>query len=341
MTHPDGTEEACNLGSSEHPSSHHIHFAMHYADLKREMRPIKSGVRLALSFSICFRGKVGPVPSLESAMESINVFHRAAEQYANEELFWPLSQKYTEGILMNKGLSGLQGPDRSLVSRISKAREALPPGKRFDILLVIAYKEEHIDGDEFETKSRTKNWSMAVLDLDGVRLKCFRVHHGHVDWQIDHTPDREKQYEDGLKIVVYWKSLLLIVPEMSCSIPELTKRYGPEGALQYLGNQHQSNPTSEAVDQAFGILEKHRESYRLAEQLNKILHAAVLLKDANFARSVWLQKPPLKLNYHGLEHFFCFLTCKNSSVCSIQAITWRVRKQLLSSFKDPLILEKD
>ena len=274
----DGKEEVCDMGSARYPSSHHIHFAMHYADLKHEIKPIESGIRLALSYSICFRGDVGPLPSLDSAVETMDAFRRVAALYRNEEVLWPLVHQYTEDGLIDKGIKGLKGPDSSLVCRISKAREILSPGKRFDILLVIAEKSDFYDNDcLWDTKQLS-----IVMDVEGVRLTSFPFDLGSTDWGSGHDTDEESYTGNAgpSLTTIYRTAFLLIVPEMSSSGG--LERYGALGFIQYLGKQSLSNSNPEIVHQAIEVIQSQWDSFVSPNDLRQTLSVAIAMKNTDF-----------------------------------------------------------
>ena len=126
-------------------ASYGCHYVCHYADCEHELRPIESGCRLALVYSLCYTG-VGPAPSLASlgGLEELSQSLRCLPK-EDALLVLPLEHEYTSSSLGRLGVGGLKGADRAKHQAIDAAS-----GGQYMFLIVSATRTdtEHGNGDD-------------------------------------------------------------------------------------------------------------------------------------------------------------------------------------------------
>ena len=81
ITMPGGKQHKCDMGSPANPPERHVYFAMHFADVKHEIKLLKSGFRLVVAYSVCFRGSSGIIPSAQSVLDENDLFRKAAQNH--------------------------------------------------------------------------------------------------------------------------------------------------------------------------------------------------------------------------------------------------------------------
>lgn len=132
----DGREETIEFGGRE--SQFQTRFAAFYADCEHEVRPVKSGFRLALVYNLTLAKskRVITAPTSGGHIETLGrIFERWTEENAPQKLAVVLDHKYTEAGLAPDALKGI---DRARADALFEA--ARPAGFDASLALVTLWE---------------------------------------------------------------------------------------------------------------------------------------------------------------------------------------------------------
>ena len=301
ITLPGGEQHECDMGSPANPPERHVYFAMHYADVKHEIKPLKSGVRLAVAYSVCFRGSSGIIPSVQSVLAEKDPFRKAALLYQQEELIWPLIHQYTHQAVENQGLAGLKGQDYMLAARMNKYRNLHPEGKRYDVLLMIGKKCEYYVGAdhcEIDELQETVDYSL-MYDLEGTPLPGCMVdfEREYDDWGSGEDTD-EVEYtgnEGSSLTTVYHRSFLVLMPEASNGFESRFRLEGFHKLWQDVIQRYHSRLTGRneqlLIEEAQNIIQQGWAVFNSWRELDKVISFALQISSGPLLRTPFCMKP--------------------------------------------------
>ncbi|ORZ30871.1 hypothetical protein BCR44DRAFT_1288400 [Catenaria anguillulae PL171] len=187
---PDGTAVAHDFGAAGGTSAFRSHFAVHYADAEHELKPVVSGYRLALVYSVCWpRGQdhVDLQVAHQCAADIATHLADIAEQEAVFHYF--MDHHYTTASIAALGLKALKGADRDRVRMLQAANAHLPQDQRFTFYLLhgkrfVSYGDESCYGEDrcwFELDSSTSFSKLYSMDgTDKSELLQSRVNLGQL-----------------------------------------------------------------------------------------------------------------------------------------------------------------
>ena len=117
-------------------------YAAFYSDCEHQLKEVTSGHRLALVYSLCWRG-VGVAPSADKITGIANTLQGLLSNYAaatpdQPRICWALEHLYSEHSLYTSGLAALKGQDRKIVDMILTATSQLQEEEKFEIYLAEA-----------------------------------------------------------------------------------------------------------------------------------------------------------------------------------------------------------
>ena len=189
------------LGSDDLSCSQLSYFVAHYADCEHAVREVTGGHRLALVYSLCWKGEDGPPPT-PAALSSTALGQRLANMFeegflANDvpiPLCIHLEHQYTESSLSHLGTRALKGRDRAIADAILATSNVLAEkdsGNELSICVASSTQVREEDCDESgyvfdvglsneEMNDRMKTKLNVVFEQDGtvnVGLKNLNV-----DW---------------------------------------------------------------------------------------------------------------------------------------------------------------
>ena len=104
-------------------------YAAHYSDCEHQLKEVTSGHRLALVYSLCWRG-AGVAPSADRITCAANTLQELLSRYAaatphQSRICWALEHLYSEKSLYTSGFAALKGQDRKIVDMILTATSQL------------------------------------------------------------------------------------------------------------------------------------------------------------------------------------------------------------------------
>ena len=126
-----GVEKTYTLGSDDSSCSQLSYFVAHYADCEHAVREVTEGHRLALVYSLCWKGDGAPPTSaiLSSAKLSKRLANMFQEGFHANNVPVPLcvylEHKYTEASLSKLGVRALKGRDRATAEALLAAGHVL------------------------------------------------------------------------------------------------------------------------------------------------------------------------------------------------------------------------
>ena len=117
-------------------------YAAHYSDCEHQLKEVTSGHRLALVYSLCWRG-AGVAPSADRITCAANTLQELLSRYAaatphQSRICWALEHLYSEKSLYTSGFAALKGQDRKIVDMILTATSELQEEEKFEIYLAEA-----------------------------------------------------------------------------------------------------------------------------------------------------------------------------------------------------------
>ena len=147
---------------------YHPFFSCHFADLEQEIKPITSGLRLAVVYYVIWSGS-GQAPSshfeptnLDSLRDAILGWDRPSSLLA-----YGLEHQYTEAGVAVKGFAALKGQDFLIGQALVAANQSLPTSQQLRCHLAFASRENSYygDGDYYDRYSDwTLNQSESSID---------------------------------------------------------------------------------------------------------------------------------------------------------------------------------
>ena len=124
-------EKTYALGSDDSSCSQLSHFVAHYADCEHAVREVTGGHRLALVYSLCWKGEGAPPTAaiLSSTKLSERLANMLEEGFHANDVPTPLcvylEHKYTEASLSQLGVRALKGRDRATAEALLAAGDVL------------------------------------------------------------------------------------------------------------------------------------------------------------------------------------------------------------------------
>jgi hypothetical protein len=129
-----------DFGVSNNKAPIAMHFTAHYADLEHEIKPLLTGYRAALVYSLCssdiinFNLNKSDVQShLTNALNNLSTF--------DKPLAIALDHKYTHGSITNRGINVLKGIDADRFNLLKSANKSLSNENQFCFYIVKATLE--------------------------------------------------------------------------------------------------------------------------------------------------------------------------------------------------------
>jgi predicted 2-oxoglutarate/Fe(II)-dependent dioxygenase YbiX len=118
----NGKSQAFKLDAITAPYA--CHYVAHYADCEHEILPVTSGYRLALVYSLCYKGKSTEAPSAR-ALETSGRMVKSMERLPRDKSLFaiPLDHQYTTKSLASSGVGALKGEDRALAITIARVKD--------------------------------------------------------------------------------------------------------------------------------------------------------------------------------------------------------------------------
>ena len=197
-----GVEKTYTLGSDDSSCSQLSYFVAHYADCEHAVREVTGGHRLALVYSLCWKGENGAPPT-PAALSSTTLGRRLANMF--EEGFHAnnvpvpmcvhLEHQYTEDSLSHLGIRALKGRDRATADALLAAGNMLAQKDRGNELSICIAacsqkREEELDENgsiEDLDQLLSSEWDhlidtelKSVFELNGKVNKCLKDL--SVDW---------------------------------------------------------------------------------------------------------------------------------------------------------------
>jgi len=123
-------------------------FAAHYSDCEHELREVTSGHRLALVYSLCWRGS-GLAPSAELLLGRTDALAGQMAGLAREQdrFCFALSHMYSKQSLDDGGITALKGEDRRVADMLVEVSRKLRGKERLEVYLAQVTRMEEEYGD--------------------------------------------------------------------------------------------------------------------------------------------------------------------------------------------------
>lgn len=285
---PDG-DETCTMGA-EGESRHAYYFAAHYADLKHSIKPLTSGIRLAATYSLCWKGS-GTAPSLDQVLGENDPFVEVAkmDSSADDYVVLPLAYEYTESAITSRGLAALKGSDAHFVEQLRRARDTVKG--EFDLLLMTASREEFYYSMADSSDWENADWELSdnreynrTFDEEGTKVLInFELPD---DFQWENGRDEGISYtgnEGAEKTKFYQKTFLVFSPRLE-GVQQEIRLHGVEKTIRQTLElvRNQKVPKEEKSKKLRQLSTVYLESHRAWASL---FTAIVELGDPEIARA--------------------------------------------------------
>ena len=165
-----GVEKTYTLGSDDSSCSQMSHFVAHYADCEHAVREVTGGHRLALVYSLCWKGEGAPPTStgLSSTALSKRLASILEEGYFENDVPIPLcvhlEHQYTEASLGHLGIRALKGRDRATADAFSAASSVLAKKGKELSMCVASCSQVRVANCDIEGESMDDDWSFDQID---------------------------------------------------------------------------------------------------------------------------------------------------------------------------------
>ena len=227
-----GTFEVCHAGKEKvytmgagDDAAYGCHYVAHYADCDHEIKPVETGYRLALVYSLCYVGK-GETPSASALGGILSEIAAAMRSLPKDEtmLVLNMEHEYTTASLARYGVNCLKGADKAKYKVLNAASE---DAYTFVVACAERVDSEMGDGgyyggfDVHDTEKGDPHFT-EVFNADGTTgsaaIKKLRI-----DWE---------SVEEGGAVL--------------CSQEEVEEMWGDgdEGEVEYTGNEGASRETT-------------------------------------------------------------------------------------------------
>ena len=165
-----------DFGQSTGKSDIAMHFTAHYADLEHEIKPLLTGYRSALVYSLCASGIIDSNlnTKLELTDQLSNVFDNLVS--FDKPLAITFDHKYTHESISTSGINALKGIDADRFNLLKSASMSLPDEKQFcfyivkaSLILVQTNYDESESGDDEDFdggNNLTANDEKEVMNTD-------------------------------------------------------------------------------------------------------------------------------------------------------------------------------
>ena len=168
-----GVEKTYTLGSDDSSCSQLSHFVAHYADCEHAVREVTGGHRLALVYSLCWKGEDGPPPT-PAALSSTALGQRLANMFeegfhANDvptPLCVYLEHQYTEDSLGHLGIRALKGRDRAIADAFLAAGGVLAQKDRGNELSMCIASSSQVREEDCDENGSTIYVGLSNEDMD-------------------------------------------------------------------------------------------------------------------------------------------------------------------------------
>ena len=271
--HLPDEDETCTMGA-EGESRHAYYFAAHYADLKHSIKPLTSGIRLAATYSLCWKGS-GTAPSLDRVISKLDPFVRVVRMYDGTEELIPLTHQYTESAITSRGLAALEGSDAQFAEQLQKAQASTgATEKPFDLFLMLWERRAYMYGGFWGRRGTTSDaeWELQksettcqTFDVHGTQLGC----NFSPPEDLSNFPGEDMDVEPysanvgATKTTVYRHSFLVITP----------RKVGLEDRMRRRGIEATINDTLDLIEQpscsflCYQEITKRRDCTRLVGEI--------------------------------------------------------------------------
>ena len=154
-----------------------MHYTAHYADLEHEIKPVTSGYRLALVYSLCSGQKIDDMiqsyKTTETFKDCLNKLSELKKPFAIS-----LDHQYTHESLSNSGALALKGVDTERYNFLRAASMRLSNDNQLCFCIVKAnLKIEQTGPDDYESSSSRKQnfWGNRSYYKDSAKAKLTAV----------------------------------------------------------------------------------------------------------------------------------------------------------------------
>jgi hypothetical protein len=116
--------------------------AAHYSDCQHEVTPVLTGCRLALVYSLCWRG-AGQAPSAEEMLDKTTNLKPLLASFSKEiknsaKVCWGLEHLYSDKAVKKGESAALKGNDRAVVETILTPNQMLEKEDQLELFLAKA-----------------------------------------------------------------------------------------------------------------------------------------------------------------------------------------------------------
>ncbi|KAJ3348186.1 hypothetical protein GGF32_006357 [Allomyces javanicus] len=128
------TAVAHDFGRAQGTSRFNVHYAVHYADAEHELKPVISGYRLAMVYSLCWPANQ-PMPKIDRHVKS-RIARQLASLARDGRVFtYFFDHHYTDRSSTQLGLRMLKGVDKARYELLRAASDTLPSKDQYVFLL--------------------------------------------------------------------------------------------------------------------------------------------------------------------------------------------------------------
>jgi len=154
-------------------------FAAHYSDCEHELREVTSGHRLALVYSLCWRGS-GLAPSAELLLGRLDALAGQVAGLARgqDRFCFALKHMYSKQSLDDGGITALKGEDRRVADMLVEVSRKLGGRERLEVYLAQMTRMEEQYGDCLRSPRSGRSCS------DG---GCYFEYYGDMDTEKSET----------------------------------------------------------------------------------------------------------------------------------------------------------
>ncbi|GHP04084.1 hypothetical protein PPROV_000283800 [Pycnococcus provasolii] len=220
-----GKEKVYTMGAGDE-AAYGCHFVAHYADCDHEIKPVETGYRLALVYSLCYNGN-GETPSAAALGGTLSEIAAALRSLPEDEtmLVLNMEHEYTTASLARYGVGCLKGADKAKYKALNSASEGT-----YTFVVACAERVDcemgdggyyYGDFDVHETEEGRPHLN-EVFNADGTKGSAA-IKKLHIDWEVA---------EEGGAVL--------------CSQEEVEEMWGDgdEGGVEYTGNEGASRETT-------------------------------------------------------------------------------------------------
>src|SRR3990167_8752818 len=310
---PDKAEPiACDLGQKNGKSETELYYAMHYADIKHEIKPLTSGVRMAVTYSVCFTPtvlkRVKRLPSYaEDARQDplSNILKKMSDksvvvmplmhEYTKQSVGWQdWTKKKAIRELQRTGINALKGKDREFVDRLQYVSEQFPEGEGLELILMVHEKTVTAYGED--------EYSDADIVDDDEESSFYNLQGQASDFKLDVKIPNNAQYEskvterepysgnEGPTVTTRYMACFLLITRQSKNVISKLKMYGLQKTLADFHKMVVEDPENPVFFEQAKQLEQllqQRTNWQ-PEGCKKFAEILLLLKASEMLRKLFL-----------------------------------------------------